>query len=69
MATEFFAEGGKEVALKLTPSTSGDLRVFVDGEKIFDRKAEDDVYPTLPRVKEMRGIIREKLATVVAAGN
>ena len=69
MATEFFAEGGKEVALKLTPSTSGDLRVYVDGEKIFDRKGEDDVYPTLPRVKEMRKIVREKLTAAVAAGD
>ena len=69
MASEFFAEGGKEIALKLTPSSSGDLRVYVDGEKIFDRKEEDDVYPTLPRVKDMRGIIRDKLAAAVPAGD
>ena len=63
MATEFFAEAGKNMALKLTPSDGGDFRVIVNGETIFDRKAEDGTDPTLPRVKTMRGIIREKLAT------
>jgi len=65
MATEFFAEVGKEMALKLSPSSGGDLRVIVNGDKIFDKKEEDDIYPTLPRVKEMRGILREKLGAAV----
>ena len=69
MATEFFAEVGKEMALKLSPSSGGDLRVIVNGDKIFDKKEEDGIYPTLPRVKEMRGILREKLGAAVPAAD
>ena len=61
MATEFFAEGGKDVAVRITPGTAGILQVFVDGDKIFDKVEEDGQFPTLPRVKEMRAIIRERL--------
>ncbi len=69
MATEFFAEGGKEVAIKITPGTAGILQVFVDGDKIFDKKEEDGQFPNLPRVKQMRAIIRDKLSVAVAADN
>ena len=62
MATEFFAEGGSDVAIKLTPGRSGVLQVYVDGGKIFDKKEEGDEHPNLTRVKQMRGVIREKLA-------
>jgi len=62
MAAEFFAEAGKDMALKLTPSDGGDFRVLVNGETILDRKAENGTDPTLPRVKTMRGYIRDKLA-------
>ena len=67
MATEFFAEGGKDVAVRITPGTAGILQVFVDGDKIFDKVEEDGQFPTLPRVKEMRAIIREKLESLVPA--
>lgn len=69
MATEFFAEGGKEVAIKITPGIGGILQVFVDGEKIYDKKEEDGQFPNLPRVKQMRAIIRDKLSVAVAADN
>ena len=69
MATEFFAEGGKEVAIKLTPGIAGILQVFVDGDKIYDKADEDGQHPNLPRVKEMRAIIRDKLSAMVAADN
>ncbi len=69
MATEFFAEGGKEVAIKMTPGIGGILQVFVDGDKIFDKKEEDGQFPNLPRVKQMRAIIRDKLSVAVAADN
>ena len=69
MATEFFAEGGKEVAIKITPGIGGILQVFVDGEKIYDKKEEDGQFPILPRVKQMRAIIRDKLSVAVAADN
>ena len=69
MATEFFAEGGKDLAIKLTPGIAGILQVFVDGDKIFDKADENGQHPNLPRVKEMRAIIRDKLSAMVAADN
>ena len=69
MASEFFAEGGSNVAIKLTPGESGILQVYVDGDKIFDKEEEDNQHATLPRVKEMRAVIRDKLAATVAAGD
>ena len=62
MASEFFAEGGSSVAIKLTPGTGGILQVYADGDKIFDKKEEGGRYPDLPRVKEMRASIRTKIA-------
>ena len=67
MVSEFFAEGGTEVAITLTPGESGILQVFVDGDKIFDKKEEGDQTPTLTRVKEIRAVIRERLEVGVAA--
>ena len=62
MAGEFFAEGGSDVAIKVTPGTGGILQVFADGDKIYDRSDEGAEYPGLPRVKEMMAVIKEKLA-------
>ena len=67
MASEFSAEGGKEIAITLTPGESGVLQVIIDGDKIFDKKEEGDQTPTLTRVKEMRAVIRDRLAVEVAA--
>ena len=67
MASEFFAEGGKDVAIKITPGVAGIMQVCVDGDKSFDKKEEDGQMPTLPRVKEMRAIIRDRLGALVAA--
>ncbi len=67
MASEIFAEGGKDVAIRITPGTSGILQVFVDGEKIYDRADEDGKYPDVPRVKQIRAYVREKLNALVAA--
>ena len=61
MAGEFFAEGGSDVAINLTPVNGGILQVFADGDKIYDRSDEGGEYPGLPRVKEMRAVIKEKL--------
>ena len=61
MANEFFAEGGKDIAIKITPGTGGILQVFADVDNIYDKAEEDGQYPNLPRVKELRAVIREKL--------
>ena len=62
MASEFFAEGGNKVAITLTPGEGGVLQVVAGGDKIFDKKEEDGKYPDLPRVKELRAIIKSKIA-------
>jgi len=68
MANELFAQGGKDVAIKITPGVAGILQVFIDGEKIYDKAEEDGQFPTLPRVKQMRAVLKEKLdAAPVAA--
>ena len=67
MASEMFAEGGKEVAIKITPGVAGILQVYVDGDKIFDKKEEDGKFPDLPRVKQMRAIVRDRLDALVPA--
>jgi predicted Rdx family selenoprotein len=67
MASEMFAEGGKEVAIKITPGVAGILQVYVDGDKIFDKKEEDGKFPDLPRVKQMRAVVRDRLEALVPA--
>jgi predicted Rdx family selenoprotein len=67
MASELFAEGGKDVAIKMTPGVAGILQVYVDGDKIFDKKEEDGKFPDLPRVKQMRAVVKEKLHALVPA--
>ena len=66
MATEFFATGGTDVAISLTPGDNGVLTVHVDGDKIFD-KTEEGSHPNLDRVKELKAIVKERLAMAVAA--
>ncbi len=61
MATEFFAEGDNNVAISLTPGVGGILQVHMDGEKIFD-KSDEGGHPNLDRVKQMRAVIRQKIA-------
>ena len=67
MASEFFAEGGKDVAIRLTPGTAGILQVYIDGEKVYDKKEEDGKFPDLPRVKQLRTLVKERLSEPVAA--
>ena len=60
MANEIFAEGGGDVAIKVTPAGGGMLQVFADGDKIYDKADEGD-FPDLTRVKELRAAVRERL--------
>ena len=48
----------------LTPVGDGRLEVYANRELIFDRKAEEGVYPDLLRVRVMRKALREKLTAV-----
>ena len=50
MATEFFrSDAPGDIAIKMTPSDKGRLEVYLDGEKIFDRK-EAGSFPDLGKV-------------------
>ena len=40
--------------------------MHVDGDKIFD-KTEEGSHPNLDRVKELKAIVKERLALAVAA--
>jgi predicted Rdx family selenoprotein len=61
MANEFFRAYGPDVAVTISPRGQGIMEVFLDGEKIFDRKAEG-IYPDLARVRKMKEKISAKIA-------
>ena len=61
MATEFFRSAAPgDVAIKMTPSNKGRLEVYLDGDKIFDRK-EAGAFPDLSKVNELKMAIADKL--------
>ncbi len=66
MANEFFAAYGPDAAISLTPGAHGRIEVYVDGEKIFDKREEGKVYPNLARVRQMKEVIKAKLDSVPA---
>ena len=61
MANEIFAEGGADVAIKVTPAGGGLLQVFADGDKIYDKAEEGGNFPDLTRVKELRAAVSQRL--------
>jgi predicted Rdx family selenoprotein len=63
MANEFFRAYGPDVAVTISPRGQGIMEVFLDGEKIFDRKAEG-IYPDLARVRKMKEKISAKIASM-----
>ncbi len=72
MANEFFRAYGGDAAITISPRGQSIMEVFVDGEKIFDRKAEGNIYPDLGRVRKMKEVISAKIAQAdlaVAADN
>ena len=61
MASEFWrSDAPGDIAFKLTPNGKGRLEIYLDGEKIFDRK-EDGGFPDLGKVNELKMTIAEKL--------
>jgi predicted Rdx family selenoprotein len=67
VANEFFRAYGADAAISLTPGSNGRFEVYVDGEKIYDKKEEDNTFPDLPRVRKMKQVIQEKLDAMSAA--
>ena len=37
------------------------MEVFVDGERIFDKKGEGEIFPDLKRIRAMTKFISEKI--------
>ena len=64
MATEFFRAYGPDAAISISPRGQGIMEVFLDGEKIFDKKGEGNIYPDLARVRKMKEVISEKIANL-----
>ena len=62
----FFRAYGPDVAVSISPRGQSIMEVFLDGEKIFDRKAEGNIYPDLARVRKMKEVISAKIADLTA---
>jgi predicted Rdx family selenoprotein len=69
VANEFFRAYGGDVAISLTPGANGRFEVYLDGEKIFDRKEEGNIYPDLGRVRQLKQVIKTKLDSVASAAD
>jgi predicted Rdx family selenoprotein len=69
VANEFFSSFGGDAAVSLTPGANGRFEVYMDGEKIFDKKEEGNAFPELGRVRKMKQVIQEKLNSVAAAAD
>jgi predicted Rdx family selenoprotein len=67
VANEFFRTFGKDVAISLTPGANGRFEVYMDGEKIFDRKELGNIYPDLSHVRKLKEVVKTKLDSLVAA--
>ncbi len=64
MANEFFRHYGKDDAIAISPRGQDIMEVFFNGERIFDKKGEGNIYPDLKRVREMRQVIDAKIETL-----
>ena len=67
MANEFFRAYGPDAAISLTPGANGRFEVYLDGEKIFDKKEEGNAFPELSRVRKMKEVIKAKLESLAPA--
>ncbi len=62
MATEIWHEFGSQAPVTIVPVDGGRLEVSANGETLFDRKAEDGIYPDVKRMRQVQEEI-EKLVT------
>ena len=51
----------------MTPGANGRFEVYMDGEKIWDRKEAGSVYPDLSIVRQLKGVVKAKIDSLVAA--
>ena len=64
MVTEFYAEGGSNLAIKVTPGSGGILQVHMAGEKVFDVEDEGRTYPDLNKLRELRAELKARLDAI-----
>lgn len=64
MATEIWHDFGEDAPVTIIPVGGGRLEVYAGGQKLFDRKAEDGIYPELRRVREIKDQIAAMLAAI-----
>jgi predicted Rdx family selenoprotein len=62
MATEIWHEFGAEAPVTLIPADKGRLELYANGKVLFDRKAENGIYPDMTRVREIKKQIAEMIA-------
>jgi predicted Rdx family selenoprotein len=67
VANEFFRAYGPDAAISLTPGANGRFEVYLDGEKIYDKKEEDNVFPNLARIRKLKEVIQAKLDSLATA--
>jgi selT/selW/selH-like putative selenoprotein len=67
LMSEFYSAAGNQVAIKITPGIGGIFQVFLDGEKIYDKAGENGKFPDVPRIKEMKALIKNRLAASLVA--
>ncbi len=66
MATEFWRGNAPgDVAIRITPSDGGDLRVLLDGDTIYDRAGGE--YPNLTQVLELNMAIADRIVQLESA--
>ena len=69
MANEFFRAYGPDAAISLTPGSNGRMEIYLDGEKIFDKKDDGNKFPDLGRIRELKTVIQAKLDSIPAAAD
>jgi len=64
VAAELSSINYRETAITLTPSDKGRFEVYVDGKKMYDRKAEGavDFLPALKEIHKIRDAIKQVFA-------
>jgi predicted Rdx family selenoprotein len=66
IATEFWSEFNVKVDITLTPVGDARLEILFDGDVIFDRRTESNIFPPLPRIRQVKDTVRERLAAMPA---